>query len=138
MRLHPGVPAISLRAVLAFLLNRIENWQYLFTNPVLLVLTVFQIWMLIHALRNREWLWAVFLFLGWGISAFWYYFAVYRGSASAMSGFELPGAQNRKRIKELQAQIHHIDNAYQHFQLGDIYFQQGKLAAAEKCYRAAL
>lgn len=138
MRLHPGAVEISLRGVLAFLLNRIENWQYLFTNPVPLALTVFQIWMLVHALRNREWLWAVFIFFGWGISALWYYFAVYRDSASAMSGFELPGAQNRKRIKELQAQIHHIDNAYQHFQLGDIYFQQGKLAAAEKCYRAAL
>ena len=104
MRLHPGAVEISLRGVLAFLLNRIENWQYLFTNPVLLALTVFQIWMLIHAVRNREWLWAVFLFLGWGISAFWYYFAVYRDSASATSGFELPGAQNRKRIQELQAQ----------------------------------
>jgi hypothetical protein len=55
-----------------------------------------------------------------------------------MRGFELPGAQSRKRIKELQAQIHHLDNAYHHFQLGDVYFQRGKLAQAEKCYRAAL
>ena len=55
-----------------------------------------------------------------------------------MRGFELPGAQSRKRIKELQAQIHHLDNAYHHFQLGDVYFQRGKLAEAEKCYRAAL
>jgi predicted Zn-dependent protease len=55
-----------------------------------------------------------------------------------VSGFELPGAFNRKRIRELQAQIHHIDNASHHFQLGDLYFQQGKLAEAEKCYRAAL
>ncbi len=138
--MHPGAADISLRGVLAFMLNNLEALPYLLTNPVMLVLTVFQIWMFIHALINREWLWAVFIFIGFGLSAIWYYFAVYResGASAAMSGFELPGAQNRKRIKELQAQIHHIDNAYQHFQLGDIYFQQGKLAAAETCYRAAL
>lgn len=123
--------------MLAFL-NGMENLQYLLTSPLSLVLLAFQLWMLIHAIRNGEWLWAIFILFGCGLSAFWYYFAVYRESNSATSGFELPGAQNRKRIKELQAQIHHIDNAYQHFQLGDIYFQQGKLAAAEKCYRAAL
>lgn len=94
--------------------------------------------MFIHAIRNREWIWALFLFIGWGFSAFWYYLYVYRASASSVSGFELPGAHSRKRIRELQAQIHHIDNAYHHFQLGDLYFQKGNLAEAEKCYRAAL
>jgi hypothetical protein len=94
--------------------------------------------MLIHALRNREWLWAFFIVIGSGFGAAWYYFTTYRGSGSATSGFELPGAQSRKRIKELQAQIHLLDNAYHHFQLGDVYFQRGKLAEAEKCYRAAL
>ena len=43
-----------------------------------------------------------------------------------------------QRIKELEAQIHHLDNAYHHFQLGDVYFRRGKLAEAEKCYRAAI
>jgi hypothetical protein len=103
-----------------------------------LVVAVFQLWMFIHAVRNREWLWALFLFVGWGIAAFWYYFYVYRTSASSVSGFELPGAQSRKRIRELQAQIHHLDNASHHYQLGDVYFQRGQLAEAEKCYRAAL
>ena len=56
----------------------------------------------------------------------------------ATSGFELPGARKRKRIKELQAQIHHLDKAHHHSQLGDVYFPQGKLAEAEKCYRAAM
>src|SRR5207249_12279823 len=51
---------------------------------------------------------------------------------------ELPGAHDRRRIKELEAKIHHLDKPYHHFQLGDIYFQQGKLAQAESCYRAAL
>ncbi len=115
-----------------------EGWHYLITSPVWLLMTAFQIWMLIHAIRNGEWLWAVFIFFGWGVSAIFYYFFVYRNSASATSGFELPGAQSRKRIRELQAQIHHIGNASHHYQLGDVYFQRGKLVEAEKCYRAAL
>jgi hypothetical protein len=122
----------------ASLLTLISGGLFILLNPVTLAITVFQIWMFIHAIRNREWMWAVFIFIGFGIAAFWYYFYVYRASASSVSGFELPGASNRKRIRELQAQIHHIDNASHHFQLGDLYFQQGKLADAEKCYRAAL
>jgi hypothetical protein len=121
----------------AFLLNQLADWSFLLTNPVWLAMTAFQIWMLIHAVRNGEWLWAVFIFIGWGLSAVLYYFIVYRNTASATSGFELPGAQSRKRIRELQAQIYHIGNASHHFQLGDVYFQRGKLAEAEKCYRAA-
>ena len=120
------------------LFHRFGDWSFLLTNPVWLAVTVFQLWMLVHALRNREWIWACFIFIGSGLGALWYYFSVYRGSASATSGFELPGAQSRKRIKELQAQIYHLDNASHHFQLGDVYFQRGKLVEAEKCYRAAL
>jgi tetratricopeptide (TPR) repeat protein len=55
-----------------------------------------------------------------------------------MRGFELPGAQDRRRIKELQDQIHHLDKAHHHSQLGDIYLHQGKLERAAECYRAAL
>ncbi len=120
------------------LLTNIKDWSFLFTNPIWLVMTAFQIWMLVHAIRNREWIWALFIFIGWGLAAIWYYFYAYHGSSSATSGFELPGAQSRKRIKQLQAQIHHINNASHHFQLGDVYFQRGKLVEAEKCYRAAL
>lgn len=109
-----------------------------FLNPITLAVGVFQIWMFIHAVRNREWIWALFIVIGFGLTALWYYFYVYRGSTSSVSGFELPGAQSRKRIRELQAQIHHLDNASHHFQLGDVYFQRGQLAEAEKCYRAAL
>ena len=109
-----------------------------FLNPISLAISVFQIWMFIHAIRNREWIWALLIFIGFGLTAFWYYFQVYRSSSSSVSGFELPGAQSRKRIRELQAQIHHLDNASHHFQLGDLYFQRGQLAEAEKCYRAAL
>jgi tetratricopeptide (TPR) repeat protein len=76
--------------------------------------------------------------IGMGISALFYYFLVYRAAPSATRGFELPGAYDRRRIKELETQIHHLDKAHHHFQLGDIYFHQGKLAQAESCYRAAL
>jgi len=122
--------------MLASLDPRFEHLGFLLTNPVWLALTVFQIWMLLHALRHREWLWAFFIFIGSGLGAVWYYFSVYRNSASR--GFELPGAQSRARIRELQSKIHHVDNAYHHFQLGDVYFQRKKFTAAEKCYRAAL
>jgi hypothetical protein len=106
--------------------------------PFLLLMAIFQLWMLIHALRNGDWVWAAFIFFFSIISALLYYFMVYRASGSSTQGFELPGAQKRKRIKELQAQIYHLDKAHHHFQLGDIYFQQGKLAMAEASYRASL
>lgn len=120
----------------ASLLNLIGNWSFLLANPVALAIAAFQLWMLIHALRSREWVWALFILVGYGIGALWYYFTVYRDSAS--SGFEFPGAQSRARVRELQAKIHHLDNAYHHFQLGDVYFQRGKFAEAEISYRAAL
>ena len=79
-----------------------------------------------------------FLVIFPGFSAFWYFFTVYRDSPSATRGFELPGAHDRKRINQLQAQIHHLDKAHHYSQLGDIYFQQGKLDKADVCYRNAL
>src|SRR5690349_9880479 len=97
-------------------------WVLLLANPLGLIITAFQVWMFIHAIRQREWVWAFFIIFGWGLAAMWYYFLVYRNSATALRGFELPGAQSRKRIKELQAQIHHLDKAHHHSQLGDVYF----------------
>lgn len=113
-------------------------WEYLIRSPIFWIGTAFQIWMLIDAIRQQEWLWALFILAFPGLGPLWYFFCVYRGSGSAMRGFELPGAHSRMRIKELQAQIHHLDKPHHHLQLGDIYFQQGKLDQAEACYRAAL
>lgn len=110
----------------------------LLASPVFLAVSVFQIWMLIDAIRQKEWVWALFIFFGWGFSAFWYYFSVYRASPSATRGFELPGAHDRRRIKDLQAKIHHLDKAHHYSELGDIYFQQGKLKEAEASYRSAM
>jgi hypothetical protein len=120
----------------ASLLNLAGNWTSWLYDPLVLAITAFQLWMFVHAVRNRQWVWAFFILIGSGLGAMWYYFMVYRDSGS--SGFELPGAQSRARVKELEAKIHHLDNAYHHFQLGDVYFQRGKFAEAEKCYRAAL
>ena len=122
----------------ASLLTSFADWNFLLASPFWLAISIFQIWMLIDAIRQREWFWAVFIFLGWGLSSVLYYFLVYRAAPSATRGFELPGAHSRRRIQELQAQIYHLDKAHHHSQLGDIYFQQGKLEKAEASYRAAL
>jgi hypothetical protein len=121
------------------LLTDVTHWNYLISSPLLLLLVAFQIWMFIDALRRREWLWAVFIFIFPLLNAALYFFLVYRAAAPSVTrGFELPGAHDRRRIKELQAKIHHLDKAHHYSQLGDIYFQQGKLDKAEGCYRAAL
>ena len=122
----------------ASLLTDVLNLGYLIHNPWLLVVFAFQAWMFIDAMRREEWIWAAFIFISFGLSAILYYFWVYRTSPSATSGFELPGALDRRRIRELQAKIHHLDKAHHHSQLGDVFFQQGKLEKAEACYRAAL
>jgi hypothetical protein len=126
---------------MANLLFDLFNPAFLLRNPWLLIGFAFQVWMLVDAIRRQEYLWAVFIFFFSFISALLYFFLVYRASApsgSVTRGFELPGAHDRRRIKELEAQIHHLDKAHHHSQLGDIYFQQGKLDKAEICYRAAL
>jgi hypothetical protein len=108
-------------------------------SPFVLLMAIFQIWMLIDAARRQEWMWFFIMLIFPGLGTLWYFFYVYRGSAGPVTrGFELPGAFDRRRIKELEAQIHHLDKAYHHSQLGDIYFQQGKLDKAEACYRAAM
>ena len=122
----------------ASLISDALNPEYLIHNPWLLLVFAFQLWMFVDAVRRQEWIWAVFIFIGFGLSAVLYYFFVYRAAPSATRGFELPGAHSRRRIKELQAQIYHLDKAHHHSQLGDIYFQQGKLEKAEASYRAAM
>jgi hypothetical protein len=107
-------------------------------RALFLLLTAFQIWMIIDAVRRREWVWVVILVVFPGLTSFLYYFFVYRTGPTATRGFELPGAHHRHRIRELQAQIHHLDKPHHYSQLGDIYFQQGRLEKAEASYRAAL
>src|ERR1039457_5853694 len=93
----------------ASLISDVLNLEYLIYNPWLLLVFAFQLWMFVDAVRRQEWFWAVFIFIGFGLSAVLYYFFVYRAAPSATRGFELPGAHSRRRIKELQAQIYHLD-----------------------------
>ena len=123
--------------MVASVLNLLDP-QYLIASPFALIILLFQLWMLVDAIRQREWIWAIFIFFSAGFVALFYYLMVYRAAPSATRGFELPGAYNRHRVKELQAQIHHLDKAHHHSQLGDVYFQSGKLDKAETSYRAAL
>jgi hypothetical protein len=124
--------------MLASLLTDLASWDSIFSGPLWILVGGFQLWMFIDALRRREWLWAVFIWLFPLINAMLYFIFVFRASPSATRGFELPGAHDRRRIKELQGQIYHLDKPHHHSQLGDVYFQQGKLDKAEACYRAAL
>ena len=110
----------------------------LWSSPVVLLMVAFQVWMLVDAVRREEWLWAAFIFFFSGLSALLYFFLVYRAAPSATRGFQLPGALDRRRIKELEDQIHHLDKPHHYLQLGDIYFQKGNLRKAEECYRASL
>jgi hypothetical protein len=96
--------------------------------------------MLIDAIRRGEYIWALFIFLFPIFNDLLYFFLIYRpsgGMGNPLAGFELPGASDRRQIKSLKAQIHHLDKAHLHRQLGDIYFSQGDLAKAEASYRAA-
>src|SRR5271163_2427475 len=98
--------------MLASLITGLLDPGYLLYHPWYLLLAAFQVWMLIDAVKRQEWLWAIFIFLGFGFAAILYFFLVYRASSGGTQGFELPGTQSRARIKELQAKIHHLDNAY--------------------------
>jgi hypothetical protein len=109
-----------------------------FWSPGGVLLLAFDLWMLVDAVRRAEYLWALFILLFPGFNAVLYFFLVYRAAPSATRGFELPGAHDRRRIKQLEAQIHHLDKAHHYSQLGDIHFQHGKLDKAEACYRSAL
>jgi hypothetical protein len=138
-RLERNGPAIKL-ALDMLNLTSLDgaSLRYLISSPIVLLATLFQIWMLIHALREKEWMWALFILFFPGFGAFWYFFSVYRAAPSSTRGFELPGAHDRRRIKELQAQIHHLDKPHHYLALGDIYFQHGQLEKAESAYRASL
>jgi len=117
----------------ASILYELQRW---FGFGVAGIFLLFNLWMMIDAIRKREWIWVVYMLVLPGLSAAWYFFYMFRGPTSR--GFELPGSFDRKRIRDLQAQIHNLDHAHHHSQLGDVYFQQGKYEKAEASYRAAM
>jgi energy-coupling factor transporter transmembrane protein EcfT len=104
---------------------------WLRANPLVgIVAGILWLWMLVDAIRRGEWLWVVFMFCFPGFTTLFYFFLVYRATASATQGFELPGASRRSRIKELEGLIHNLDKAHHYLELGDIYFQKGNLSKA--------
>jgi hypothetical protein len=116
-----------------------EHPGWFLTNPVVLAAGLFQLWMCIDAVRRQEWIWVLAILALPVMGSIWYFFYVYRASMPADAPtFELPGAGTRRRIRELQAQIHHLDKAHHHAQLADVYFSQGKLPMAEQEYVASL
>src|SRR5262249_29551135 len=119
--------------MLASLISNLLSIDFLLATPWLIIPQLFSLCMFIDAIRREEWIWAIFIFFGFGLSALLYFFMVYRAAPSATRGFELPGSFDRRRIRELQSKIHHLDKAHHYSELGDIYFQQGKLPKAEEC-----
>ena len=140
----PFFPTESFRLSLKAMIGLINDLMQLsLENPLLLIGAAFQLWMMVDALRREEWIWAACILFFSVFSAVFYYFMVYRAQASAsggmgLRGFELPGAADRRRIKELESRIHHLDKARDHLDLADLYFSQGKLTKAEASYRRAL
>jgi hypothetical protein len=66
-----------------------------------------------------------------------YFLLVYlRSGGGAL--FSFPGSAERRRIRELEQKILHLDNAHHYHELADLYFKQGRFGEAEKNYRAAL
>jgi tetratricopeptide (TPR) repeat protein len=124
-----------------FVLQLVTGAYGLFGSVIGIVIFIFHMWMLIDSLRRGEYVWSLFIFFFPIINDAAYYFFVYRpaggGMGNPMAGFEFPGAADRRRIKQLEADIHHLDKAHMHLQLADIYFNQGKLEKAEASYRAA-
>lgn len=120
--------------LLAFLFS----WDLgaLWTNPLMLLFWLFSIWMLVEAIRQEQWMWVVFIIIFPIINAPLYFFLVHRRHAGG--GFVLAGGSDRKRIKELEQQIHHLDKAHHYLELADILYRQGKYPEAEKNYLASL
>jgi tetratricopeptide (TPR) repeat protein len=123
----------------ALLMFGLFNYEWMLASPIAWIALAFTIWMLVDAIRREEWFWVIFIVIFPLFNAVLYYLLVYRNASPLpASRFELPGQVDRRRINDLQAQIHHLDKAHHHSQLGDIYFQQGKFAEAERCYRNAI
>jgi hypothetical protein len=105
----------------------------------LVLFGAFTIWMLVDAIRREEWFWVIFIFFFPLLNAPLYFFLVYRRASPVVTrGFQLPGTRERSRIKTLEDQIHHLDKAHHHLELGDIYFQQGRLEKALASYLGAM
>ncbi len=110
---------------------------FFFENPLFLLFTVFHYCMLADSIRRQEYVWSFFLLFPAYFNSVMYYFSVYRHDPINFAFFGWFG-DDARRIKQLEADIYHLDKAHHYQQLGDIYLKQNKLTKAEECFRGAL
>jgi len=92
----------------------------------------------IHFIRRRPdtfWLWVI-LFLGW-IGAVVYLFAEAVPDLGLLRG-SMKVFPRRKRIRQLEALVHHNPSAGNYEELGDLYMDDGKLAQARAAFDKAV
>lgn len=111
------------------------NSELWIAGPMLAPLGFLHLWALITAVRYRNWLWLVALLAVPVLAAFPYFF--FHLHHHGPTGFELPGALDRARLRRLEAELARIDKPHLHAQLGDHYYQLGKLDRALASYQAA-
>ena len=51
----------------ASLLTDVLDLDYLVHSPWMLIVFAFQVWMFVDAARRQEWIWAIFIFIGFGL-----------------------------------------------------------------------
>ena len=129
--------------LLGSLVEGLLHPEFLMGSPVALLVFGFSLWMFVDALRRHEWIWAVCIAVFTVFSAMLYYFLVYRqqgpaGGGGGFSGFELPGARQRARMREIRTRIHDLDHARDHLDLADLLYSKGNFKEAEASYRASL
>ena len=123
------------------MVTHLLSWDYLLAymrSPWALVVFGFQLWMLVDAIRQREWLWAFFIFVGWGLSAFFYYFRSIaprprRRAASNCRGPWIAAASSSCRPKSITSTKPTITPSS-----ATSTSSKANSAKAEACYRAAL
>jgi hypothetical protein len=101
----------------------------------MLPLLAFAIWGLVAAIRYRNWIWIPIQIVLPVFGAFLYFF--FHLHRHAESGFALPGAVDKKRIRRVQEDLARLDKAHLHAQLADIYYAQDKLPQALASYERA-
>ncbi|MBZ0234887.1 MAG: tetratricopeptide repeat protein [Deltaproteobacteria bacterium] len=104
---------------------------YALVAPIL----AFAVWGLVQAFRFRDWIWIPIQLVLPVVGAFVYFFAHLHRHAD--SGFELPGAADKKRLGRVMEDLARLDKAHLHAQLGDIYYAMGQHDKALAAYRAA-
>lgn len=104
---------------------------YLAIAPIL----AFALWGLVAAIRFRDWWWIPIQLALPVVGAFLYFF--FHLHRHADSGFELPGAVDKRRLGRVREELARLDKPHLHAQLGDIYYAMGQLPKALAAYEAA-